>query len=76
MTLNKLPTGLVFKLYGNILEIVKSHKYIGITLSTKRLANIYVEHFRVVLDKARKRLWRIKHIGFSKDGLGPDQKQL
>ena len=29
-------------------------------------------HFRVVLDKARKRLWQIKHIGFSKDGLGPE----
>ena len=71
MTLNRLPTGLVFKLYGNKLKIVKSHKYIGITMSTKKLANIYVEHFNVILDKASKRLWQIKHIGFSRDGLRP-----
>ena len=72
MTLNKLPTEFVFKLYGNRLKIVKSHKYIGITMSTKKLANIYVEHFNVILDKASKRLWQIKHIGFSRDGLRPE----
>ena len=57
MALNRLSTGLVFKLYGNKLKIVKSHKYIGITMSTKKLANLYVEHFSVILDKAKKRLW-------------------
>ena len=31
MTLNTLPRGLVFKLYGNRLKIVTSHKYFGIT---------------------------------------------
>ena len=41
-------------------------------MSTKKLANLYVEHFDVILDKARKRLWQIKHIGFSRDGLRPE----
>ena len=56
MTLNKLSDELVFKLYGNKLKIVKSHKYVGITMSTKKSANLYVEHFNVILDKASKRL--------------------
>ena len=72
MTLNRLPYGLVFKLYEKKLEIVKRHKYIGITMSTKKLANLYVEHFNVILDKAEKRLWQIKHVGFSRDGLRPE----
>ena len=41
-------------------------------MSTKKLANLYAEHFNVILDKARKRLWQIKHIGFSRDGLRPE----
>ena len=41
-------------------------------MSTKNLANIYSEHFNVILEKTRKRLWQIKHIGFSKDGLRPE----
>ena len=28
--------------------------------------------FYVILEKASKRLWQIKHIGFSKDGLRPE----
>ena len=39
MALNRIPAGLVFKLDGSKLKIVKSHKYIGITMSTKKLAN-------------------------------------
>ena len=72
MTLNRLSTGLKFKLYGKNLDIVKSHKYIGITMSTKKLANLYVDHFKVILEKASKRLWQIKHVGFSRDGLRPE----
>ena len=72
MALNKIPAGLVFKLDGTKLKIVESHKYIGITMSTKKLANIYSEHFNVILEKARKKLWQIKHVGFSRDGLRPE----
>ena len=71
MALNRSPTGLVFKLYGNKLKIVESHKYIGVTISTK-LTNSYVEHFNVIFDNASNRLWQITHIGFSKDGLRPE----
>ena len=72
MTLNRLPTGLAFKLFGSILTFAKVHKYIGITLSTKNVSNLYVEHFIAILDKARRRLWQIKHVGFDKDGLRPE----
>ena len=72
MALNRIQAGLVFKLFGNKLKIVSSHKYIGITMSAKKLAKIYEQHFDVILDKAEKRLWQIKHIGFSRDGLRPE----
>ena len=41
-------------------------------MSVKKLANIYAEHFSAILDKAAKRLWQIKHIGFNRDGLRPE----
>ena len=31
-----------------------------------------MEHFNAILDKARRRLWQIKHVGFSRDGLRPE----
>ena len=72
MVLNSLPTGLDFKLYGKKLDIVKSHRYIGILLSTRNITNIYADHFNLILDRAHKRLWQIKHVGFTKDGLRPE----
>ena len=72
MVLNSLPTGLDFKLHGKKLDIVKSHRYIGILLSTRNITNIYVDHFNLILNRAHKRLWQIKHVGFTKDGLRPE----
>ena len=67
-TLNRLPFRLAFKLFGSTLKFAKIHKFIGITLSTKNETNLHVEHFNEILDKARRRLWQIKHVEFNKDG--------
>ena len=72
MALNRLPPDVVFKLFGNVLQIVNCHKYIRITLSTRNITNLYVDHFNSVLDKAKKRLRQIKHVGFTRDGLRPE----
>ena len=71
MVLNRSCTGLEFTLYGKKLDIVKSYKYLGVTLCTRRLTSLYSEHFSKTIEKAEKRLQCIKHYGFHRDGLEP-----
>ena len=49
MVFNGSPKGLDFKLYGNTLEIVESYKYLGITLTSKYVTNLFRTHFLVSL---------------------------
>ena len=68
----KLFHKLSFTLNGEQLEIVHSYKYLGVTISNKRLTTLYKDHFALIKEKANKRLQCIKHFGFHKDGLRPE----
>ena len=65
MTLNRLPAGLVFKLYGRKLDIVNSHRYIGITLSTNNMTNLYTKHFKFILERHRRGSGKLKMLALA-----------
>ena len=69
MILNARKKGLVFTLLGKSIEIVKEHKYLGITLSTSRLTSLYGKHIEQLLEKAEARVYAMLHLRFQKDGL-------
>ena len=54
------------------MEIVKSYKYLGVTICTRRLTTLYADYFTHMKQKAERRLQSIKHYGFHKDGLRPE----
>ena len=57
-----------FLLYGHPLKIVSKYKYLGITIATKNLSNIFTSHFSEILDKASTRLSSIRSFGFQHEG--------
>ena len=71
MVFNRSPRTIhrYFQLGNHFIEVVKEYKYLGITLSTKRLTNLYSRHFAIALEKAQRRLQCIVHMGFHADGL-------
>ena len=69
MVFNRSSKGIIFKMESKVIKIVKTYKYLGVQLSSKRLTNLYTSHFKQVLLKAERRLHCIRHYGFHKDGL-------
>ena len=71
MVFNRPPRTIfgLFKMRNQHIKVVKEFKYLGITLSTKRLTNLYTRHFAIVMEKAKRRLQCIRHLGFHADGL-------
>ena len=57
------------KLNNNILEIVDRYKYLGITLYSKRITNLFKEHFSTMFEKAKMRVAMIRRYGFLEDRL-------
>ena len=71
MVFNRSPRTIhrFFKLGNQYIEVVRVYKYLGITISTKRLTNLYSKHIDKVMEKAKRRLQCIVHMGFHADGL-------
>ena len=71
MMLNSPRKDIKFMLGEAILEIITKYKYLGVVLSNKRLTSLYTHHFKLVIERAEKRLNCIRHFGFDSDGLRP-----
>ena len=69
MVFNGSPKSFEFKLYGDILEIVESHKYLGITLTSKYVTNLFRIHFSDIAERAKLKASVIRRYGFHEDGL-------
>ena len=69
MLFNGPPNGAKFTLDKEILEIVDTHKYLGITLTSKYVTNLYRKHFEYITEKARTKSAIISRHGFHEDGL-------
>ena len=51
------------------LEIVDSHKYLGVTITSKYVTNLFRAHLSTILEKARVKAAIIRRHGFHEDGL-------
>ena len=69
MGLNGSPNGLNFRLYGDTLEIVDSYKYLGITLTSKYVTNLFRTHFSDIVERSKLKASVIRRHGFHEDGL-------
>ena len=69
MIFNGPPGDAKFTLSGKTLQVVESHKYLGITITSKYVTNLFRTHFSNILEKARVKASVIKRHGFHKDGL-------
>ena len=69
MILNGPSTDVTLKLSNDILKIVQSYKYLGVTITAKRITNLFKTHFSLMLEKASTRAATIRRHGFHKDGL-------
>ena len=63
MMLNSPRKDIKFMLGEAILEIITKYKYLGVVLSNKRLTSLYTHHFKLVIERAEKRLNCIRHFG-------------
>ena len=72
MVLNHSSANLIFTLNYERLEIIKKYKYLGFTITSRRLTSLYTDYFNKIEQKANQRLQCIKHWGFHKDGLRPE----
>ena len=61
--------GVEFKLYGDTLEIVESYKYLGVTLTSKYVNNLFRAHFSTIIERAKVKAGIIRRHGFHEDGL-------
>ena len=69
MVFNGSPNKTVFKLNGVQLDIVESYKYLGITLTSKYVTNLFRQHFTSIIDRAKTKAAIIRRHGFHEDGL-------
>ena len=72
LVLNVSLKGLRFTLTGQILQLVKETKYLGVIFSRSRLTSLYGKHLAKVLEKAEVRANAVRHTGFHRDGLRPE----
>ena len=69
MVLNGPSSDVHLQLYTDNLKIVDSHRYLGITFTSKHITNLFKVHFNLLLEKARTRASTIRRHGFHEDGL-------
>ena len=69
MVLNGPSTHDTFTLRGDKLQIVDSYKYLGVTLTSKYVTNLYRTHFSQVMERAKVKAAIIGKHGFHEDGL-------
>ena len=65
--ISRKPYKTVFKLNGVKLYIVESYKYLGITLTSKYVTNLFRQHFASILDRAKINAAIIRKHGFYDD---------
>ena len=70
MVFNGPPDGFRFTLDNEELEIVDRYKYLGVTLTSRYVTNLFRTHFARILDKARAKAAAIRRHGYHEDGLG------
>ena len=56
-------------IHSDTLEIVKSYKYLGVTLTSKYVNNLFRAHFSTILERERVKARTIRRHGFHEDGL-------
>ena len=66
---NEPPRDTTFTLSKHRLEIVKTHKYLGIILSSKYITNLYRQHFSDIISRSKIKSAIISRHGFHEDGL-------
>ena len=69
MVFNGSPNGLNFRLYGDTLEIVDSYKYLGTTLTSTYVTNLFRTHFSDIVERSKLKASVIRGHGFHEDGL-------
>ena len=69
MILNWASTQVRFTLDETVLDIVSTHRYLGVTLSSRYVTNLFKDHFQSILQRARTKAAAIRGLGFSKNGL-------
>ena len=69
MVLNGPGSDVNLKLYNDILEIVDSYRYLGVTFTSNRINNLFRTHFKLLLEKAKSRVSTIRRYGFYIGGL-------
>ena len=69
MTFHGPAKNSIFTLSGKALQIVDSHKYLGVTLRSKYVTNLFRSHFSSILEKATVKLALIGRYGFHEDDL-------
>ena len=69
LVLNGPYGDITLKLNGENLQVVRKKKYLGVTFATGYITNLFREHFRLTLEKARSRVATIRRFGFYKGGL-------
>ena len=68
MILNGSPSHDRFTLDRTPLDVVQTYKYLGVTLGSRYVTNLYKDHFQSILERARNRAAAIRSLGFSKNG--------
>ena len=51
-----------------VLEEVQTHDYLGITITSRYVTNLFKEHFNLIMEKAKSVAASIRNYGFSMDG--------
>ena len=69
MILNGPSTSITFKLNGIILQTVETYKYLGVTLTSKYVTNLFQSHFTSILENAEVKAAIIRRHGFHEDRL-------
>ena len=68
MIFNGGPKHARFTLGSSVLKVVQTHKYLGVTLTSKYVTNIFKDHFQSILEKVKSRVAAIRNFGFSMNG--------
>ena len=69
MVLNGPSSNVNLMLFSNTLKIVDSYRYLGVTLTSNRITNLFRTHFNLLIDKAKTRASTIRRYGFHLGGL-------
>ena len=68
MSFNGAPAHASFTLGSAVLEKVQTHNYLGITITSRYVTNLFKEHFKWITEKAKAVAASIRNYGLSMDG--------